>query len=213
MSRPFFDSSKSGSLKSSSKGVFPPPWARRHPVRTDERQSVAHEFSVPQPKLAMGLPAVQASTSNGREQSAFVWWNSPSTVVDNSKVKEGELRGKRRWNFCSMESNYVDTNTFARSIVMPQLRFEVEKGFHVNSSWTIRFFSCQSCGIRSVSGAHLRRYANAPVPFLLVSVPCFVTSANVISQETFCYLRHVSVELLSVFVSACTALFKLVVHL
>ena len=28
--------------------------------------------------------------------------------------------------------SYVDTNTFARSIVM--LRFEVEKGFHVNSS-------------------------------------------------------------------------------
>ena len=48
---------------------------------------------------------------------------------------------------------------------------------------------------------------------LLVSVPCFVTSANVISQETFCYPRHVSVELLSVLVSACTALFKLVVHL
>ena len=89
-----------------------------------------------------------------------------------------------------------------------QLRFEVEKGFHVNSS-----FSRQSYGIRSVSGAHLRKYANAPVPFLLVSVPCFVTSANVISQETFCYLRHVSVEFLSVFVSACTALFKLVVHL
>ena len=94
-----------------------------------------------------------------------------------------------------------------------QLRFEVEKGFHVNSSWTIRFFSCQSHGTRSVSGAHLRKYANAPVLFFLVSVPCFVTSANVISQETFCYLRHVSVELLSVLVSACTALFKLVVHL
>ena len=40
-----------------------------------------------------------------------------------------------------------------------------------------------------------------------------MTSANVISQETFCYLRHVSVELLLVLVSACTALFKLVVHL
>ena len=50
-------------------------------------------------------------------------------------------------------------------------------------------------------------------PLLLVLVPCFVTSANEISQETFCHLRHVSVELLSVFVSACTALFKLVVHL
>ena len=95
-----------------------------------------------------------------------------------------------------------------------QLRFGVEGGFHVYGSWTIRFFfSCQSCGIRSVSGAHLRKYANALVPFLLVSVPCFVTSANAISQETFCHLRHVSVELLSVFVSACTALFKLVVHL
>ena len=44
-------------------------------------------------------------------------------------------------------------------------------------------------------------------------VPRFVTSANAISQKTFCQLRHVSVELLSVFVSACTALFKLVVHL
>ena len=90
----------------------------------------------------------------------------------------------------------------------------MEKGFsreqQLNNSF---FFSCQSYGIRSVSGAHLRKYANAPVPFLLVSVPCFVTSANAISQETFCHLRHVSVELLSVFVSACTALFKLVVHL
>ena len=93
-----------------------------------------------------------------------------------------------------------------------QLRFEVEKGFHVNSSWTIRFFSCQSYGIRSVSGAHLRKYANALVPFPYCVSSLFCDQC-VISQETFCYLRHVSVELLSVLVSACTALFKLVVHL
>ena len=108
----------------------------------------------------------------------------------------------------------MDTNTVCPLNCHAQLRFEVEKGFsreqQLNNSF---FFSCQSYGIRSVSGAHLRKYANAPVPFLLVSVPCFVTSANVILQETFCYLRHVSVELLSVLVSACTALFKLVVHL
>ena len=88
-----------------------------------------------------------------------------------------------------------------------QLKFEVEKGFHVNNSWTIPFFfSCQSCGIRSVSGAHLRKYANALVPFLLVSVPCFVTNANVISQETFCHLRHVSVAV------ACSLGLKLALH-
>ena len=123
------------------------------------------------------------------------WWGQ----VLRNRVDDGQsLRGHQ--HVCTLNCH-------------AQLRFEVQKGFHVNSSWTIRFFSCQSSGIRSVSGAHLRKYANAPVPFLLVSVPCFVTSANVISQETFCYLRHVSVELLSVLVSACTAQPKLVVHL
>ena len=48
--------------------VFPPPWARRNPLRTDERQSTGHEFSIPQPKFARCFPAVERP-SPGEESS------------------------------------------------------------------------------------------------------------------------------------------------
>ena len=81
-------------------------------------------------------------------------------------------------------------------------KFKVEKGLHVNSSSTIRvlcltvlrklvFQACTSgwrCDTKCRALAHTRKCAF----FHLVSVPCFVASANAISQETFCHLRHVS---------------------
>ena len=56
------------------------------------------------------------------------------------------------------------------------------------------FQACTSgwrCDTKCRALAHTRKCAF----FLLVSVPCFVASANAISQETFCHLRHVSVHL------------------
>ena len=44
------------------------------------------------------------------------------------------------------------------------------EGFSPEQQLDNSFFSCQSFGIRSVSGAHLRKYANVLVLFLLVSV-------------------------------------------
>ena len=51
------------------------------------------------------------------------------------------------------------------------------------------FQACTSgsrCDTKCRALAHTRKCAF----FLLVSVPCFVASANAISQETFCHLRH-----------------------
>ena len=56
------------------------------------------------------------------------------------------------------------------------------------------FQACASgwrCDTRCRALAQMRKCAFFP----LVSVPCFVASANAISQETFCRLRHVSVHL------------------
>ena len=56
----------------------------------------------------------------------------------------------------------------------------------------IRVFQACTCSwrfdIKCRALAHMRKCAFFP----LVSVPFFVTSANAISQETFCHLRHVS---------------------
>ena len=59
----------------------------------------------------------------------------------------------------------------------------------------IRVFQACTCGWRCDTKCRALAHTRKCAFILLVSVPCFVASANVISQETFCHLRHVSVHL------------------
>ena len=81
----------------------------------------------------------------------------------------------------------------------------------VPDSEEIRVFqACASgwrCDTRCRALAHTRKCAFFP----LVSVPCFVASANAISQEMFCRLRHVSVHL-DVTVCTCVCFQSLVIQ-
>ena len=113
------------------------------------------------------------------------------------------------------EPNQRDPNVCERRCIrswlfLPYLRqlwkFEVEKGLHVkqqlnNSSLVpdsveeIRVFQACTSGWRYSTKCCAIEHTHKCAFFLLVSVPCFVASANAISQETFCHLRHVSVHL------------------
>ena len=59
----------------------------------------------------------------------------------------------------------------------------------------IRVFQACTCGWRCDTKCRALAHTRKCAFFLLVSVPCLVASANAISQETFCHLRHVSVLL------------------
>ena len=59
----------------------------------------------------------------------------------------------------------------------------------------IKVFQACACGWRCDTKCRALEHTHKCAFFLLVSVPCFVASANAISQETFCHLRHVSVHL------------------
>ena len=59
----------------------------------------------------------------------------------------------------------------------------------------IRVFQAYTCGWRCDTKCGALARTRKCAFFLLVSVPCLVASANAISQDTFCHLRHVSVLL------------------
>ena len=96
MSLPFFDSSTSGSLKSSSKGWgFPTTMGTVRPGADRRATKRCTRILGPSTEIGDGLTRRAASTSNGREQSAFVWWNSLSTVYRNGSLEKSSRRRRQ----------------------------------------------------------------------------------------------------------------------